>query len=55
MIRTKLTYTKRRHLTRKMMDTEDKIQQLRDAGDWWGASRLKYQLHNCWWGYRMIL
>ncbi len=52
---TKVPYRKRKDFTRKIRETELEVQRLKGEGDWWGASRLQFQLRNCWWGYEKIL
>ena len=51
----KVPYMKRRHFTRKIRETEQRVQQLEDEKDWKGVSVLQFQLRNRWWGYRQII
>ena len=48
----KIPYANRKKFCRKIRDTEREAHRLEQEGDWWGASRLRHQLYNCWWGYK---
>ena len=48
-------YLNRRRFCRKVRDTEKKVEQLKDEGDWKEATRLRWALRNAWWGYRRYI
>jgi hypothetical protein len=45
-------YDNRKKFCRKVRDTERKIQELKDEGQWKDVAHLGYVLRNAWWGYR---
>lgn len=47
-----LPYRIRKSVSRKFRDTERRIKQCREAGDWNCVKRLKYILRNVWWGIK---
>ena len=52
---TKVPYMNRRKFCRKVKETEEKIHWLQQNGGWILASKLKFRLRNCWWGYKRYL
>ena len=49
-----IRYRQRKFRSRKMLKTENQIQEAKQAGDWKLVTRLKYLLRNAWWGYKKI-
>lgn len=49
-----IRYRQRKFRSRKMLKTENQIQEAKQAGDWKLVTRLKYLLRNAWWGYKRI-
>jgi len=49
-----LKYRQRKLRSRKMLKTEDQIQDAKEKGDWKLVIRLKHLLRNAWWGYKRI-
>ena len=49
-----LKYRQRKFRSRKIIKTENKIQEAKQKGDWKLVTRLKYLLRNSWWGYKKI-
>ena len=49
-----LRYRQRKFRSRKMLKTENEIQEAKQNGDWKLVTRLKCLLRNAWWGYKKI-
>ena len=49
-----IRYRQRKFRSRKMLKTENQIQEAKQAGDWKLVTRLKYLLRNAWSGYKRI-
>jgi hypothetical protein len=49
-----LKYRQRKLRSRKMLKTENEIQEAKQNGDWKLVTRLKYLLRNAWWGHKRI-
>jgi hypothetical protein len=45
-------YQRRKDFCRKIRQTEKKINQLKNEGDWAEVSYLRWVLRNAWWGYK---
>ena len=45
-------YPKRKKFCRKIRETENEVQRLKDEGDWKKSAHLQWVLRKAWWGYK---
>tara|TARA_Y100000589_G_scaffold164946_1_gene156781 strand:+ start:214 stop:402 length:189 start_codon:yes stop_codon:yes gene_type:complete len=48
----KLSYQQHKKVCGKFRATEKRIQELKDAKDWWAVAKLKSFLRRVWWGIK---